>query len=122
MIAVGNVALSGGGRKFSCGAAGIGGVVGVGDVSTAGVARGLADDAGTGFCCCTRPNPIISNGIANTPNARGKLQWVLACGWGGGTGCRVKNVPSVEWDGSFVTIGRLLIKVGGTAASGYFGR
>src|SRR5579883_867323 len=131
MRAVDNVALSVGSKTSSCGAAGVGsngcaavvgGIVVVGDVSTDGVEKALTEGVGTGCCCCTSPNPTMSSGMASSPNTSGKPQWVVALGWGGGTGCRVKNVPSVGVDGSFGTIGRLLIKVGGAAASGYSGR
>jgi hypothetical protein len=52
----------------------------------------------------------MSSGMANRPNANGKPQWVLAFGWGGGTGLRVKNCPSAGFGScSFDTIGKLLI-------------
>ena len=67
---------------------------GVGSGKTAGVAVGLAAVV-TGVCCCEKPKPNISSGIASTPRAIGKPQLRAAGGAGGGTGLRVKYCPSL---------------------------
>jgi hypothetical protein len=67
---------------------------GLGSSEAEGVAVGLVAAVVAGICCCEKPKPNMSSGIASTPNAIGTPQLLEAGGWGGGTGLRVKYCPS----------------------------